>query len=45
VNELHPSFEPIVASHKLIINPESINPDHNKVQQKLEQENELKGSK
>jgi hypothetical protein len=40
VHELHPSFEPFVASHKLIINPE-----HNKVQQKLEQENELKGSK
>jgi hypothetical protein len=45
VHELHPSFEPFVASHKLIINPENINPEHNKVQQKLEQENELKGSK
>jgi hypothetical protein len=45
VNELHPSFERFVASHRLIINPESINPEHNKVQQKLEQENELKGSK
>ncbi len=44
MHELHPSFEPFVASHKLIINPENINPEHNKVQQKLEQENELKGS-